>query len=126
MGFERAYARWHRLRTYDRPGTWVYVVALRYGRSQLRPREIGGPATEMLGGDHSQTSVDRLTTIEQVMSLPPQQRAVVVLRHLAGLQLAEALGLKLGTVKSTLHAAHARLRVLMEQNEDVVEVRDAR
>src|SRR5687767_9266140 len=39
VGFERAFARWHRVGTYERPATWVYVVALRHGRRQLRPME---------------------------------------------------------------------------------------
>jgi RNA polymerase sigma factor (sigma-70 family) len=51
---------------------------------------------------------------ETIAGLPPRQRAVVVLRHLVGLRLgeiAEALDISVGTVKSTLHSAHARLRV---------------
>ena len=129
VGFERAYSRWHRVGTYDRPGTWVYVVALRHGRSQLRPQEVAGGVDREASGDHAQESVDRLSVIDQVLLLAPQQRAVVVLRYLAGLRLteiAEALGLKVGTVKSTLHAAHSRLRVAADGTDDEVEVRDAR
>ena len=129
VGFERAYARWHRVGGYERPATWVYVVALRHGRSQLRPREVSAGADEVLSDDHAQGSVDRLSVMEQVRRLPPQQRAVVVLRYLVGLQLAEiaeAMGVRLGTVKSTLHAAHQRLRVAVDERSDEVEVRDAR
>jgi RNA polymerase sigma-70 factor, ECF subfamily len=129
VGFERAFARWQRVGAYDRPATWVYVVALRHGRRQLRPREVSSGPEHALAGDHAQESVDRLAIIEQVLRLPPQQRAVVVMRHLVGLPLAEiahAMGLKLGTVKSTLHAAHERLRVAAQDRTDEVEVRDAR
>ncbi len=51
---------------------------------------------------------------EALERLPPRQRAAVVLRHLAGLRIAEvaeALGVRTGTVKSSLHAAYASLRV---------------
>jgi RNA polymerase sigma-70 factor (ECF subfamily) len=46
-------------------------------------------------------------------SLPPQQRAVFVLRHYHDMSLEEVagtLGLRLGTVKSNLHRAIHRLR----------------
>lgn len=46
-------------------------------------------------------------------SLPPEQRAVLVLRHLDGLgedEMAEALGVARGTVKSRLHRARAAFR----------------
>ncbi|MGI8793536.1 MAG: RNA polymerase sigma factor [Acidimicrobiales bacterium] len=128
VGFERAYARWHRVGSYTRPGTWVYVVALRHGRSQLREREVVGPATDGVASDQTQALVDRLAIVDHVLALPAQQRAVVVLRHLAGLQLSEiaqAMGIRVGTVKSTLHAAHSRLRVAMELGAEDREVRDA-
>jgi RNA polymerase sigma-70 factor (ECF subfamily) len=50
-------------------------------------------------------------------ALPPRMRAVVCLHYLAGLTTAEvaaALGVESGTVKSTLHAARRRLRVALE------------
>jgi RNA polymerase sigma-70 factor (ECF subfamily) len=121
VGFERAYTRWARIGGYERPATWVYVVALRHGRRQLRPRGEPTPAGVDVD-DHAQASVDRLAIAAQVARLPAQQRAVVVLRHLVGLplaEIAEALGVKVGTVKSTLHAAHARLRIAMTEEEEV-------
>lgn len=113
VGFERALARWARVSVMERPGTWVYVVALRHGRSVLRSERVfdGGDPVEM---DHAQSAVDRLALRQAVAALPAQQRAVVVLRHLVGLRLgeiADALGIRVGTVKSTLHAAHRNLRV---------------
>ena len=45
--------------------------------------------------------------------LPERQRAVVVLRHYQDMSLeeiAQALGMSLGTVKSSLHRALARMR----------------
>lgn len=46
-------------------------------------------------------------------ALPQQQRAVVVLRHYEGMtlpEIAQALGMNLGTVKSSLHRGLERLR----------------
>ena len=56
---------------------------------------------------------ERLSLWEQVGSLPPRQRAVVVLRYyedLSEAEIAEALGCSRGTVKSTASAALRALR----------------
>jgi len=52
-----------------------------------------------------------------VAALPERQRAVFLLRHRDDMTLAEigrALGLKLGTVKSSLHRAVLSLRARLE------------
>lgn len=54
---------------------------------------------------------DRLATV--LDALPEKQRAVVALRHYREMSLeeiAQTLGMRLGTVKSTLHRALARMR----------------
>jgi RNA polymerase sigma-70 factor (ECF subfamily) len=51
-----------------------------------------------------------------VQALPERQRAIFVLRHYQGMELAEiarALDMRLGTVKSGLHRALERLRELL-------------
>ena len=51
-----------------------------------------------------------------LLALPERQRAIFVLRHYQGLELAEiagALDMRLGTVKSGLHRALERLRELL-------------
>ena len=56
---------------------------------------------------------DRLAIREALAGLNPDQRQVVVLRFFAGLtvpQLAEAIGVREGTVKSRLHRALGQLR----------------
>ncbi len=122
VGFEKALRRWRRVGDMDRPGTWVYVVALRHarhalGRAEHEPRPDA--AEEATGPEP--TVVSAMWVADVLAGLPARQRAVVVLRHLAGLRLAEiaeALGMSVGTVKSTLHAAHARLRVELAESDD--------
>jgi RNA polymerase sigma-70 factor (ECF subfamily) len=49
--------------------------------------------------------------------LHPQQRAILVLRHFAGLEpaeIAESLGIPSGTVRSRLHHAHRAMRAALE------------
>ncbi len=121
-GFEKALRKWRHVAVMDRPGTWVYVVALRHGRRALE-REASQPSP-----DHAPDSpgpepavVSAAWVTDTIASLPPRQRAAIVLRHLVGLRLdeiAEALDISVGTVKSTLHAAHARLRVDLADLDD--------
>ena len=56
--------------------------------------------------------------LDIVRALPPRRRAVVVLRFyedLSEVQIAEALGLRPGTVRATLHQALAQLREVVER-----------
>lgn len=59
-----------------------------------------------------------------LLHLPIGQRAVVALRYYADLSEAETadiLGVSVGTVKSRASRAMARLRELLEENEEVVD-----
>jgi RNA polymerase sigma-70 factor (sigma-E family) len=117
--FTAALRRWRRVATMDRPATWVYVVALnaerkRWRREERRARAAGPDGTPATASDGAAAVEARMTVAAGLAGLPPRQRAAVVLRHLAGLSLretAEAMGCAEGTVKSTLHAALAALRV---------------
>jgi RNA polymerase sigma-70 factor (ECF subfamily) len=49
--------------------------------------------------------------------LPPEQRALLVLRHYAGLEpaeIADVLGVPAGTARSRLHHAHRAMRAALE------------
>jgi RNA polymerase sigma factor (sigma-70 family) len=66
--------------------------------------------------------IDRLTMQQAIGDLPERQRLALVLRHYGDLSLEEiatAMGCALGTVKSTLHAAHARLQVELDEIPEV-------
>lgn len=68
-------------------------------------------------GGHSERYADRALLMDAIKVLAAQQRAVVVVRHweeLSTRETAAALGMSVGTVKSTLHRALARLRVEVE------------
>lgn len=114
LGFERAYRKWRVVAELERPGTWVYVVALRGARRQMR-REATRPAPPILEAtEFEEGAVASMTVRAALADLPLRQRAAVVLRYLAGLSVAEvatAMGCAEGTVKATLHHALARLRV---------------
>jgi RNA polymerase sigma-70 factor (ECF subfamily) len=119
--FARAYVHWHRVDRMDRPAGWVYVVAVRFGLQQRRPRRTPQP------DDPSVDIADGVVTQEVVRAaierLPTRQRVAVVLRYLVDLPLedvAAAMDCALGTVKSTLHSALARLHVDLDDASEEV------
>lgn len=99
-----------RYRMVDNPAAYLRVCVLNGGRRVLRRRRLlrrqPPPAQEhgSLGFNH---------VVDAVRRLPTRQRNVVMLRYelqLSDQEIADTLGIPLGTVKSTLHRALARLR----------------
>ncbi len=94
---------------------WVWRCVLNRAR-KARPR----PTVELRAGDGSNGSVDT-TDAElglRLAALPERQRLVVFMRYYADLEYSEiaaALGIRVGTVSATLHAAHAALRAAIEE-----------
>lgn len=65
--------------------------------------------------------LDRVVLRQALMSLPPRQRAVIVLRYYEDLtekQTAQHLGIAVGTVKSQARDGLARLRQLVPDLDD--------
>ena len=117
--FTRALSSWRRVSQMDRPAGWVYVVALRAGRRK-RPT---APATERDASapDIAEQVAQDVTLGATIARLPERQRVALVLRYLADLPIADvalAMDCAVGTVKSTLHAALARLGVDMQEQEE--------
>ena len=111
-------------------GTWlyriVYTTCLNHLRSvSRRPQATGddpAPALERLGGrrDPSGEVDASLDFAEVLRSLPPEQRAAVVLVDAWGLSFAraaEALGIPQGTVASRVSSARAKLRSALGPSE---------
>jgi len=109
----RAYKRWSKISSYDKPAAWVYRVGLNWSRSFLRRRRrelqrpvaFGPSTTEFTGRDDSLDAA--------IDSLSVDHRAVIVCRiHLdwSVEQTATALGVPPGTVKSRLARALDQLK----------------
>jgi RNA polymerase sigma-70 factor (ECF subfamily) len=119
--FTRAYTRWGRVGAMERPAGWAYDVAVRVARR--RRRELLGDSGSGRGSharDVADDVVDRVTMQAAIDALPLRQRVALVLRHYADLPLddiADAMGCAVGTVKSTLNAAHTRLHVELDDDE---------
>jgi RNA polymerase sigma-70 factor (ECF subfamily) len=115
--FVRAWARWSRVSKMDSPGAWTVKVALNVARRAYRhaTREHV-PAVEPEPVPATDTGL-----WEPVRALPLQQRTAIVLRHVGGFshaEIASAMGVREGTVGSTLNAAHKKLRGLLAAPEE--------
>jgi RNA polymerase sigma-70 factor (ECF subfamily) len=110
-------------------GSWLTRIGInqaidRYRRTRRR-RQTEAPLDD--GGDHDPRWSDGAPSPEReamgreagarlaraLRILPERQRAIVVLRHYDQMtldEIADTLGLSLGTVKSSLHRALVRLR----------------
>jgi RNA polymerase sigma-70 factor, ECF subfamily len=120
--FVRAHVRWRRLRHYDDPVGWVRRVAVNLLRDQHRRTKRKDRAVARLAATPAQPDgtpePDRLG--ELLDQLPRQQRIAVALYYVDGLSVAEvaaAMGLAEGSVKSHLHDARQRLRAVIGEEE---------
>jgi RNA polymerase sigma-70 factor (ECF subfamily) len=97
--------------------TWILTIATRLTLNELRRPEMTAIVGEPPAHDATDASSERARIAAAIAAgvgaLPDAQRAVFVLREYHELEyadIAEALGLDLGTVKSRLSRARAALR----------------
>ena len=94
--------------------TVVHAARKESGRASRRPVAVGADvAVESNGGGNSGETIRAV-----VAFLPERQRHALFLRYYADLDyaaIAAALDMSIGTVGSTLAAAHAALRPLIEE-----------
>lgn len=122
--FVQAHRHWKRVRGYDDPAAWLRRVATNRMRNALRGRRRQAAALPRLWYPES-TDLPVLggEVAKLVRSLPPGQRVAICLYYVADLsvrEVAAALAVSEGTVKSQLHDARRALRADME----VVDERD--
>lgn len=127
--FLRAYRALGEFRGEARLGTWLYAIASRLCLTRLasgvRRHERSDEATLLRLPTPAPDATAALERNElegalrdAIAALPEERRIVVVLRDLEGLayeEIAEALGLELGTVRSRLHRARLDLKAKLER-----------
>ncbi|MGA8210166.1 MAG: SigE family RNA polymerase sigma factor [Nocardioidaceae bacterium] len=113
----QAYRAWDRVSRADQPSAYLRRMLTNVYISQRRPRarhlEMLTDAPHEPRPGPAVGPEDRMVLWPQVVSLPPRQRAVIVLRYyeqLSERETADALGCSLGNVKSTAHRALQALR----------------
>jgi RNA polymerase sigma-70 factor (ECF subfamily) len=115
---------------------WLYRVAVNACRSRMRRRWYQvlpwpDPAPQMAGEPEEQPErrvirgEERDQMLTAIDNLGDKHRLVIILRYYGGLsneEIAQALGIPCGTVRSRLHVARRRLRDLLIEDEKKVKV----
>jgi RNA polymerase sigma factor (sigma-70 family) len=116
--FATALRKRRRFRSEGSLEAWVWRIVLNKARDRRRE---AGRDTLMLTAEApvSANGYAADAAVRAVLAqLPDRQREIVFLRYFAGFnysQIAELLGISVGTVGATLNAAHAAMRSEMER-----------
>lgn len=111
--------RWGRIRDREQPEAYVRRALHRHQVNWWRARArrpetlVASTPERAVGHDHATDTVVRHGLIEALRTLPPRQRAVVVLRYYEDrpeAEVARLLDISLGTVRSQAAKALAKLR----------------
>lgn len=107
----RTYARWPKVSGLPYRDGWVLKVATNLAIDRLRrrpPELVPAPADDFEDGVEL-----RLALNAALLTLAPRQRQAIALRYLGGLsndEVAQALGISLGSVKTHIHRGIHGLR----------------
>jgi RNA polymerase sigma-70 factor (sigma-E family) len=117
--------RWPRVRRMDHPHAYARRVLINLAldganRRSRRRSELDEPTLPEAADENSLRALEsidaRAELVQALGTLPPRQRAVLVLRYFEDLteaQIAAVLGCSVGTVKSTASRGLARLHAAM-------------
>ena len=118
-----AYRDWSKIGLLGRPDLWVRRIVLNRAANHHRRRFRERAALERL---HADPSVDPAALSDSthellrlVAALPEQQAAVIALRYVEDLPLAdiaEILGVAVGTVKTSLHRGRTAIARQLDQD----------
>ena len=117
----QVYRSWTKVSRADQPAAYVRRTMTNLYLSQRRPKsrrlEVLTDAPPEPRSAAAASPEDRMVLWPHIATLPPRQRAVIVLRYyeqLSEREIADALGCSTGTVKSTAHRALRALRDKVE------------
>jgi RNA polymerase sigma-70 factor (ECF subfamily) len=126
-GFARALQRWGKVSTYANPEGWVYRVGLNWGRSRWRRRrrevspfdpDTEGSEPDRLRSVIASSDESAVDLRAALFTLSVDHRAVIVGRYYldwSERDVAAALEIAEGTVKSRLSRAVAKLAEVLEK-----------
>lgn len=121
--FTRTFMSWRKAR--KDPMSYARKM-LTSRKTALKRTQIREPVVPQVPDEHIESSesaiADRDRLTKALATLTERQRNIVVLRHLMGLseqQVADDLGVSVGTVKSTASRGLAQLREYLEADEDL-------
>ncbi len=124
--YVRLHARWHKLRDPDKALAYLRVAVVNGCRSALRHRRVvdahlaaSRPPADVPSAESG--ALDLLTqaaVLDAIRRLPTRQREAIVLRYYVDLseaEIADAMGVSRGAVKSHAARAVAALRPILER-----------
>jgi RNA polymerase sigma-70 factor, ECF subfamily len=125
--FVKAHLHWRRIQHYDDPVGWIRRVAINQLHDDHRRQNRKGKALQRLAGEPpAAESVEQNgfdSNLPMILAqLPKQQRIAMALFYVDELSIAEvasALKVSEGAVKSYLHQGRARLRSVVASGEEV-------
>jgi DNA-directed RNA polymerase specialized sigma24 family protein len=115
-GFARALRQRRSFRAEGSLEGWIWRIVLNVARDRLRVTVRALPSASV-EGRRGAFDVLEGDLPGRLLALPERQRLAVFLRYYGDLsyeQIAEALGVRRGTVAASLHAAHEALRHELE------------
>jgi RNA polymerase sigma-70 factor, ECF subfamily len=126
--FCRLWRRWSTIAPHEQPAAWIRQVVVNLARSRWRHlrvvrahlRRERRMAAPEVGPDH-------VAVVAALRRLPAAQRRAVVLHYIADLRVAEVadeIGVPVGTVKAWLYRARQTLSVLLADTFEEVTDRD--
>jgi len=133
--FVRAHRALGRFRGDSKFSSWLYRIAVNRALTHLKKRKRRGATVDLASGPHIEAAVESVETgkdpasfvldeefrrqvREAVGELPPRYRAVVTLFYLeerSYKEVAEILGVPMGTLKTHLHRARSLLKDLLTE-----------
>jgi RNA polymerase sigma-70 factor (sigma-E family) len=122
--FVAMHGAWRRLRDSDKALSYLRQSVVNRSRSVLRHRMVVDknapkPAPDMPSAEHGAiAALERSAVVAALRALPARQREALVLRYYGDLseaQIAFAMGISRGAVKSHTARAMAALRTVLEQ-----------
>jgi RNA polymerase sigma-70 factor, ECF subfamily len=123
------------LRDPDRFDAWLQRLLVHASYAEARRSRAWNANVRLLpddgpGGPDESLALDNRDRLERgFRRLPPDQRALLVFTHYLGLSptdIAERLGIPVGTANSRLHYAHRAMRAALEADERTVMVAGGR
>ena len=120
--FVALHGHWRQLRDPDRAAAYLRQAVVNRSRSRLRHQKVVDRHAPTPGPDAPSAeygaigALERTEVISALRALPARQREVVVLRYYADLseaQIAEAMGISAGAVKSHASRGLAALRTTL-------------
>jgi len=122
--FEAMHKAWRRLRDSEKALSYLKQTVVNRSRSVLRHRKVVDmhspkPAPDEPSAEHAVlTLLERSAVVSALRALPERQREAMVLRYYADLseaEIARAMGISRGAVKSHTARAMAALKSTLEQ-----------